>query len=175
MDWGHVRNLPARWRSVGVDVLAWGNQVLDRVEAWGPVAHWLRDRPVFEDPYECGGYLGKLDEIVGGLPHYNYAGEEISFREAMVAASDPNHYHVGNDYVRTGKGLMRVSTIFPGVEVGPSWYGGPPVLFETMVESEHHGWIYQQRWRTLEQAVAGHRAVRDMLAQTWWTNLGGLA
>jgi hypothetical protein len=157
-----------------VDVLARGNEALDRLEAWEPFARRYRARPTTEDPYECGGYLGDLDDFAGGLPHYNYAGEQIPFREALANARDPHHYHVGETYVRTARGLMRVSTIFSGVEWGPSWTG-QPLLYETMVESEHHGWIYQQRWFTLDQAVDGHRQVGDALAQSWWLNLGGRA
>lgn len=173
MDWGHVRERIDGWRSLGVDVLARGNDWLNRLEEWEPFRRRYR-QPTYltPEPYTCGGYLGDLSDFAGGLPHYNYAGEEISFREALAAARDPEHYHVAHDHVRTAQGLMRVSTIFPGIAF-VSW--SRPVLYETMVESEHHGWIHQSRWHTLDQALAGHRGIADELAQSWWLNLGGRA
>lgn len=154
-----------------MDVLARGNEALDWLEQWDPFISRFREPPgaVREPAYECGGYLGNLDDYAGGLPHYNYAGEEIPFREALANASDPNHYHIGNDYVNTSRGLMRVSTIFPGVQMGYN-----KLLFETMIEHDT-GWLDQFRWATLDEAVARHREICDKLSQSWWLNLGGRA
>lgn len=159
-----------------MDVLARGNQAFDWLERWDPFISRFREpagvRP--EPGYaSCGGYLGDLSDYAGGLPHFNYAGQEIPFREALRNAADPYHYHVGNDYVDTCHGWMRVSTVFSGIEWAPSW-GGPPKLFETMVEHDT-GWIAQYRHTSLDDAVEAHRDICDGLSQSWWLNLGGRA
>lgn len=66
--------------------------------------------------------------------------------------------HVGKDNV----GEVFISTVFLGVD--HAYYGGPPILFETMVFRGH---LDERQWRyaTWDEAVAGHarivQAVRD--------------
>lgn len=69
MDWGHVRNLPARWRSLGVDVLARGNEALERLEQWDEFRkRYRRDYAMktymFEDrtPKLDGPWAGEPDK-----------------------------------------------------------------------------------------------------------------
>lgn len=54
-------------------------------------------------------------------------------------------------------GDVRISTVFLGLD--HQWGGGPPLLFETMIFGGEHD-DYQERYSTLEEAMAGHaRAV----------------
>lgn len=50
-------------------------------------------------------------------------------------------------------GGVHVSTVFLGMD--HSFFGGPPILFETMIFGGEHD-EYQQRYATWEEAEAGH-------------------
>jgi hypothetical protein len=47
-----------------------------------------------------------------------------------------------------------VSTVWLGLD--HSWGEGPPLIFETMVQTAIGEWAEQWRYHTEEQAVAGH-------------------
>lgn len=54
----------------------------------------------------------------------------------------------------TELGFANVSTVFLGIDHSFA-LGGDPVLFETMIFGGEHD-NYQERYRTLEEARAGH-------------------
>lgn len=56
-------------------------------------------------------------------------------------------------------GSIIVSTVFLGLD--HNYTGkGPPILFETMID-RGDGWDEQERYRTWDEAVAGHAAAVD--------------
>lgn len=57
-----------------------------------------------------------------------------------------------------------VSTIFLGID--HAYGGGPPVLFETMVDSDY-GWDRQVRYHTWDEAVAGHEKIVEELTKLY--------
>lgn len=57
-------------------------------------------------------------------------------------------------------GFIEVSTVFLGND--HSFFGGPPMLFETMIfGGEHDG--YQERYSTWEDAEAGHQRAIELV------------
>ena len=72
---------------------------------------------------------------------------------------------VGRTVGRDDIGQWHVSTVFLGVD--HQFYGGPPLLFETMIFSHHdpRHEADESTWRytTWEEAEAGHRRVADAL------------
>lgn len=57
-------------------------------------------------------------------------------------------------------GGVRISTVFLGMD--HSFWGGTPILFETMVfGGENDG--YQERYCTWEQAEQGHQGVIELI------------
>ena len=68
----------------------------------------------------------------------------------------------------TAEGLRgntcEVSTVFLGVDHG---FGGPPLLFETLVTGgAHDGYI--RRYRTWDEAEAGHRQICTAMREVYW-------
>lgn len=61
---------------------------------------------------------------------------------------------------RTMVGSVRVSTVFLGLD--HSFDDGPPILFETMVFGGPMN-QYQDRYRTWDEAEAGHRATVEQV------------
>jgi len=53
-----------------------------------------------------------------------------------------------------------VSTVFLGLD--HNFFGGPPLLFETMVFGGKHN-LYQVRYSTWEQAETGHNRIVEAL------------
>lgn len=179
MDWGRLLHRFDGWRSGAVDVLARGNEMLDRAEVF--LKGFQREQPAAEVTTGCGGYLGDLGGgrgLASGIKHYNYAGEEISFWEAMELSQDPFHYQPAYVELETAWGPARVSTICPGFDMGLNFYPDAPIKqFETMAFGEDTNPFdqFQHRATCLEEALAVHNAAADQLAQSWWTNLGGRA
>lgn len=52
------------------------------------------------------------------------------------------------------EGDIRISTVFLGMD--HNYYGGPPLLYETMIFGGSHD-EYQRRYSTRAEAVAGHK------------------
>lgn len=63
-------------------------------------------------------------------------------------------------------GDVRVSTVF--LSVDHNWGDGPPVLWETMIFGGSLN-EYQERYSSLENAIAGHATALEMVlnAKTW--------
>lgn len=55
---------------------------------------------------------------------------------------------------------VRVSTIFLGTN--HAFFGGTPILFETMIFGGEHD-EYQERYATWEEAEAGHQRAIDLV------------
>jgi hypothetical protein len=94
-----------------------------------------------------------------------YLNEDKTYRPAeLMEWAEQFEYmdrHVGNDMIE-GK---HVSTVWLGIDHG--FMGGDPLVFETMVFSEHDPWtdIYMDRYSTWHEAVAGHqKAIEWVLA-----------
>lgn len=67
--------------------------------------------------------------------------------------------HVAEDYV----GNVRVSTIFLGLDSAFfSWES--PLLWETMIFGGEHD-TYQERYRSREDAIAGHAKALELVKQ----------
>jgi len=110
-----------------------------------------------------------LDPFGTGPHYFDKQGNPIT----MHQWSDLRHERVvddyGNitvdrmsDYARIGwqefEGGIRVSTVWLGMDHG--FGDGPPVLFETMIFSDHEKYPYNQaqtRYVTEEEASEGHR------------------
>ena len=78
--------------------------------------------------------------------------EFMEWAEQFKKMSHADTRHVGNDMING----HHVSTVWLGLD--HNYYGGPPLIFETMV---FHGYscddIYMDRYTTWEQAVEGHK------------------
>jgi hypothetical protein len=61
-------------------------------------------------------------------------------------------------------GDVRVSTVFLGLDHG---YGGPPIIFETMIFGGPHD-KYQERYSTWQEAEEGHRRAVVLVKQASW-------
>lgn len=61
--------------------------------------------------------------------------------------------HVGSDMING----FHVSTVCLGIN--HAWFGGPPLLFETMIfdNKDDRSNIYQYRYSTWDEAVEGHK------------------
>lgn len=66
-----------------------------------------------------------------------------------------HRHHVGDDYLGGPDGPIRVSTVFLGVD--HNFFGGPPLLFETMVFGGKHD-LVDARYTTWALADTGHKA-----------------
>lgn len=55
---------------------------------------------------------------------------------------------------------VRISTVFLGIN--HNYFGGPPILFETMIFGGEHD-DFQERYSTWEQAEEGHEAAIKMI------------
>jgi hypothetical protein len=60
-------------------------------------------------------------------------------------------WHIGDDTINN----YRVSTIFMGR--GHNFWGGPPLVFETMVFGHNKEILEQERYSTYEEAEKGHK------------------
>lgn len=69
---------------------------------------------------------------------------------------DSEDRRVAHDQV----GDAEVSTVFLGID--HDFFGGPPLLFETMVFGGEHD-QFTERYSTWDEAETGHRAIVDRL------------
>lgn len=83
--------------------------------------------------------------------YYNREGKEIPLHEWGVLFGDWDYKRLGNDTVNN----KTVSTVWLGADHG---YGGPPLIFETMVFSEDFG-DFCERYATQEDALLGHEQI----------------
>lgn len=84
------------------------------------------------------------------------AGDPIPVPDAIQWARwfKLNNRHVADETV----GPIRISTIFLGLN--HQFFGGPPILFETMTFCSDDGYESQQfRYSTREEALVGHKRV----------------
>ena len=88
------------------------------------------------------------------MSHY-YLNEDKTYRPASLHewATQFEHMerHVGDDQVN-GK---HVSTVWLGLD--HNYYGGLPLVFETMVFNEDGSDIYCERYTTWQEAEEGHQ------------------
>lgn len=88
------------------------------------------------------------------LPDKTYRPAELmEWSEQFEEMSKANTRHVGDDVV-LGK---HVSTVWLGLD--HNFGGGEPLVFETMIFSEHEpsSDIYMERYSTWDEAVDGHQ------------------
>lgn len=101
-----------------------------------------------------------------GLGHYMLV-DGVAVPAPDVMAWAMWFEHADRRVALTEMGAVRVSTVFLGLD--HNWGGGPPLVFETMVFGSEVGDEldqYQERYPTLESAMAGHeRAVAAVQAQ----------
>ena len=97
-----------------------------------------------------------------GPGYYDIYGRPITMMQWAHAMS--RYRHVGESVLRIRGRWFRVSTVWLGLD--HSFYGGPPLIFETMIFAEDGGEypgsdLYQERYSTIHDAQRGHmRAVR---------------
>lgn len=87
--------------------------------------------------------------------YFDIDGQPITVERWVELRHDPDYFRVALDVLDEGDdGRVRVSTVWIGID--HALYGGPPIIFETMIfglwEDE-----YQVRYATLEQARVGHQ------------------
>lgn len=110
--------------------------------------------------------------------HYDSNGEPISLDEWAALRWIDEYRHVGNDFipvrganyrieyddgVERVEGMVRVSTVWFGIDMGYGFItGGPPLIFETMIFGGAH---HESQWRyaTHAEAVAGHAAAVELV------------
>mgnify|MGYP001565845038 CR=1 FL=1 len=90
------------------------------------------------------------------MSHYYFLNEDHTYTpcDLMTWANQFEHGNkVANDVIK-GK---HVSTIWLGLD--HNWWGGRPLVFETMVFDEIKGGndIYMERYTTWDEAIAGHQ------------------
>ena len=102
-------------------------------------------------------------------------GEPCGIDRFEQIARDENLRHIGADIVASSRGLLYVSTIWTGVDM--SLFSRRPLIFETMTCDRSGKYLdeYSGRWETLLAATIMHRRIVEKAAQSWWSNLGGLA
>ena len=81
--------------------------------------------------------------------------------------SKADNRHVSEDYV----GSYHISTVWLGLD--HNYFGGRPLLFETMVFNEGSlGDIYMDRYTTWDESVEGHKKavqwVKDGCKNDWF-------
>jgi hypothetical protein len=92
-----------------------------------------------------------------GIEYFDRDGQPISEEQWGQLGGRENYRRVGLDYLTPD---IHVSTIWLGLN--HNWWGGIPLIYETMVfGGEHHG--KQWRYWTEVEARAGHAAVVGML------------
>jgi len=100
--------------------------------------------------------------------YYNHEGEVISLDEWSALISLPEYKIVARDqvFVRDAhsqidyeegtarmRGVVSISTVWLGLD--HSWWGGPPIIFETMIFGGAHDEA-QWRYATHLEAIQGH-------------------
>ena len=94
-----------------------------------------------------------------GPNYYDPMGRRITMQQ--WATGFGYERHVGLTVLRLRGHRYRVSTVWLGLD--HSFFGGPPLIFETMIFAEEGTMddLYQERYSTGQQAIRGHmRAVR---------------
>ena len=98
-----------------------------------------------------------LKNIKAFLKMMYYLNDDKTYRKCSIEEwafqFETMNRHVGDDIIN-GK---HVSTVWLGTD--HNFYGGVPLLLETMVFSDPRGGndIYMRRYTTWEQAVEGHK------------------
>lgn len=159
-----------------MDVLARGNEALERLEQWEPFRRRYRQRAAdnVRSLPARDRWDNIPDDVRDGL-YYDLAGQPCGLRTWSRLWEDRFQ---ATDVVRTDAGEVMVSTIWLGIDHSFRWPpGGPPIIYETMTFCEDAEKYDGEQWRyaTREGALASHREITDQLAQSWWLNLGGRA
>jgi hypothetical protein len=102
---------------------------------------------------------------------YDKSGEPISMMRWARLLEDRDYATVAYDEVNL---TVKVSTVWLGLD--HNWFGGIPIIFETMVftfrdepyvmPSGHELWwegVEQYRYSTIEEALAGHAKILAMV------------
>lgn len=92
--------------------------------------------------------------MVDTLGTFDKDGNALDFFEWARLLKDKNYSRVGLDRVN-GYGI---STVWVGLNHNMHSPYAPPLIFETMIFGDGELGDYQQRWSTLAQAEAGHKA-----------------
>lgn len=191
MDWGHLRDRLVRGRSYAVDVLARGNEAVERLEQWEPFRRRYRQSAgavrQSAEPKRIGpaGWDPDWDAVRDrrDFPYYDRQGNPISLRQWATLSEDIgyNGKRVAESDIVTAGGLrVWVSTVWLGLDHG-FYPGGDPVIFETMAFPGESGGNFTprdldcNRYTSLEQAYRGHQEMAGQFAQDWWLDLGGRA
>jgi hypothetical protein len=91
--------------------------------------------------------------------YFNQARQPISAEAWRIAFDDFESRRIGFDELSVRGERVSVSTVWFGIDVGPSiGTHEVPLIFETMVSGgDHDGWQYS--WTTRDEAVEGHAAI----------------
>lgn len=93
-----------------------------------------------------------------GLRHYDKDGIQVSLRQwARLTESDLSYRRVAYTQIIDPKNVekdIHISTVWIGLDMSFGW-GGPPLIFETMVFRDGEG-CEMDRWSTLKEAKEGH-------------------
>jgi hypothetical protein len=84
--------------------------------------------------------------------YYDRAGNELSGTIEWAKLFEDKDYQRVDVY---RKPWVTVSTVWLGLDHG--FNGSVPLIFETMVFARNNDPIYEKRYATLEQAIAGHK------------------
>lgn len=101
-------------------------------------------------------------------------GRPCGMERWVEIAGDESLRHIGADIVPSSRGPLYVSTIWTGVDMG--LWSRRSLIFETMTfAGDDVVDEYCARYATLLEATVYHHLICGQAAQSWWTNLGGLA
>jgi hypothetical protein len=96
--------------------------------------------------------------------YYGWDSKPVTI-EQWINIVERQDRHVGDDYVRRGRHVYRVSTVLLGLNHGFSLDpDSPPIIFETMIFKDGDmGGEYTERYAYLAQAKAGHKRIVRMV------------
>ena len=81
-------------------------------------------------------------------------------RWVWIQETQPGYKIVGHDHIANGI----VSTVWLGLDHG--FYGGTPIIFETMLFGIDDWDEHQDRYSTVDDALKGHEYIVSMLTAT---------
>lgn len=104
--------------------------------------------------------------------HYDKQGKVIGLGTWAKLLEDENYRMIKREDIKIGRKVYFVSTVWLGIDHG--WAGKKPLLFETMIfrntvkkdkSNLNRIDVYQDRYCTEKEAIAGHKKVVKLLKQ----------